>query len=105
MKFIISYSSVNDGQWGSDTSDDGARLIAENVTALAIAFIEHHWPKAWAEARVHDAPQPDAVRCYDHPDAEELAMEVERYISDHWFEETVWALAFDAAAYVKRRPR
>lgn len=94
----IQFSTRNDGQWGKDTTDDQARLLAGNCRQLALAYADTFLPESFPfEVTV----TPGSARNDDH----EVVDTIMEYIGRHWCEEDLWSKDFDAEAYVKANPR
>lgn len=105
----IHISTVNDGQWGPETTPEQAQILARNCAALLTVYTERYWPGASADiATKHEPgtgisvrPQGDAT---DTDDVEEVAEDLHGYLVEHWDADPLWEEGFDAAAYVARHP-
>lgn len=107
MKIQIRYTTES-SQWGSDTTDEQAVTIAENVTALAEAYARKNWPDAEVDARVSHEARLTAVDAFAREDEEaesdEAVLWIKEYIGRHWCEEALWVEDFDADAYLAAHP-
>jgi len=104
----ITISKLNDGQWGGDTTDAQAALVAENLAALLEEYASRRYPEAEVESSVTDRPIARACQAFgfgDEPANEAVEGDLYAFLGDHWYEEPLWAEGFDAAAYLDELDR
>jgi hypothetical protein len=105
----ITIPTANDGQWGGDTTDEQAALVAGNVAALLEEHCRRTWPEAELEVgTANDTRQRIVVFNGNDDDTgpavHNCHLSIENMLAQY-VEEPLWEQGFDAAAYLDELDR